>query len=134
MNGQRRALRTAFRLVGPALLVVVLLRLPDPAAILRALAAADAWPLALAVALNPVHLQLHVPRWEVLLRTRGIHYPMGRAWGAYLSSAYVGMPTPGRVGDVLRAQYLRHDRGVPYSEGFASVVMDRLCDLYVLVG
>jgi hypothetical protein len=42
------------------------------------------------------------------------------------------MLTPGRVGDVLRIQYLRRERGAPYAEGLASVVVDRLCDLYVL--
>ena len=34
---------------------------------------------------------------------------------------------------MLRAQYLRHDLDVPYAEGVASVVVDRLLDLYVLV-
>src|SRR5215468_10336716 len=52
---------------------------------------------------------------------------------SFLTSLYLGMLTPGRVGDVLRAQYLRHDLGVPYAEGVASVVVDRLLDLYVLV-
>lgn len=130
---KRRAIRVALRLVGPALLAIVLLRMDDRAAIWSAIAAADLAPLALAVALVFVNLHLKVVRWDVLLRTRGIRYPLGRAWGAYLSSAYVGMLTPGRVGDVLRVQYLRRDQDVSYAEGLASVVMDRLCDLYVLV-
>lgn len=130
---RRKALRWALRLVGPALLALVVLRMPDRGAIFHTLRAAAFWPLAAAVALNVVNLQLKVSRWRVLLQTRGIEYSMRRAWGAYLSSAYVGMLTPGRVGDVLRVQYLRHDVGVGYAEGLASVVMDRLCDLYVLV-
>ena len=130
---RRRALRIALRLVGPALLTIVLLRMEDRAAIWSTIAAADLPPLALAVALVFVNLHLKVVRWDILLRTRGIRYPLARAWGAYLSSSYVGMLTPGRVGDMLRVQFLRRDSNVSYAEGLASVVMDRLCDLYVLV-
>jgi hypothetical protein len=49
-----------------------------------------------------------------------------------LSSLYLGMVTPGRVGDLLRIQYVKHDIGVPYTEGLATTLMDRFCDLYVL--
>src|SRR5262249_8562882 len=100
---------------------------------LAAIASASALPLVAAVLLNLANIHLKVVRWNVLLKTRGIRYPERRAWPAFLTSLYVGMLTPGRVGDVLRAQYLKHDLGVPYAEGLASVVMDRLCDLYVLV-
>lgn len=130
---KRRALRLGLRLVGPALLVVVILRIQDKAALWRVLAAADAWPLALALVLNLANIHLKVVRWDIFLRTRGIVYPLRRAWGAFLASLYVGMLTPGRVGDVLRVHYLRADLGVPYAEGLASVVIDRLCDVYVLL-
>lgn len=125
-------LRVALRLVGPALLLIVIVRLPEPGAILRALGDAALWPVAAAVALTFVNLQMKVTRWDAILRTRGIRYPLRRAWGAFLGSSYVGMLTPGRVGDALRAQYLKRDLGVGYAEGLASVAMDRLCDLYVL--
>ena len=123
----------ALRLVGPVLLLIVIARMPDRAALGRVLASADLAPLAAALGLTAVNLGLKVERWRVLLRSRGLSYPTRRAWVAYLSSSYVGMLTPGRVGDALRAQFLRHDLGVSYPEGFASVVMDRMCDLYVLV-
>ncbi len=129
----RRLARAAVRLVGPALLLLVIARMRDRGAILSAVAGADPWPLLLAVAVNVLNIHLKVVRWQAILRVRGIHYGTGRAWMAFLTSLYLGMLTPGRVGDVLRAQYLRHDLGVPYAEGMASVVVDRLCDLYVLV-
>lgn len=125
-------MRTLVRLIGPVILVLVLVRMKDPGAIVRAVAAASFAPLAVAVLLNLVNIHLKVIRWDVILRTRGIRYPRRRAWAAFLTSLYVGLLTPGRVGDVLRAQYLRHDLDVPYAEGIASVVVDRLCDLYVL--
>lgn len=123
---------TLIRLVGPLILILVIARMKDRGAVLDAVTAASFWPLAGATLLNFANIHLKVIRWQVLLRTRGIDYPTRRAWSAFLTSVYVGMLTPGRVGDVLRIQYLRHDRDVPYAEGLASIVMDRLCDLYVL--
>ena len=123
----------ALRLVGPVLLLIVIVRMPDRAALGRVLGSADLAPLLAALALNAANLGLKVERWRGLLRAQGRSYGAGRATLAYLSSSYVGMLTPGRVGDALRAQYLRHDLGVSYPEGLASVVMDRVCDLYVLV-
>ncbi len=126
------AIRTLLRLVGPALLLVVFLRMKDRAAVLELLSSALGWHLAAAVALNFASVHVKVLRWTVLLRARGIAYPVKSAWVSFLASSYAGMLTPGRVGDVLRVQYLRRDHGVPYAEGVASVVVDRLCDLYVL--
>lgn len=131
-GAQRSLARALIRLVGPLLLVIVIARMKDPGALFRAVGAASLLPLVIAVLLNIVNIHLKVIRWDVILRTRGIRYPRRRAWSSFLNSLYVGLLTPGRVGDLLRAQYLRHDLGVPYAEGVASVVVDRLCDLYVL--
>ncbi len=120
------------RLVGPVLLIVVLARMKDREAVFEMFRSALGWEIGVALALNFLAIHVKVLRWNVLLRARGIVFPMRRAWSSFLASSYVGMLTPGRVGDVLRVEYLRHDKGVPYAEGLASVVMDRLCDLYVL--
>lgn len=114
------------------MLAVVLLRLPRPGEVFAQLGRADLALVALTLAINLLAIQLKVVRWQVLLRSRGIVYGAKDAWFAFGASAYLGMLTPGRVGDVLRIQYLRHDKGAPYSEGLASVVMDRLYDLYIL--
>src|SRR5262249_28619778 len=106
---RRKLLRVAIRLVGPLLLAVVIWRLGDRAAIGRMLRQADLWPLAIALGLTFANLELKVVRWQVLLRARDIHYPSRRARLAYYASSYIGTLTPGRVGDVLRVQYVRRD-------------------------
>lgn len=120
------------RLLGPVLLVVVIARIDDRKAVADMFGSALGWELGAAIALNLAAIHVKALRWNLLLRARGISFPMGRTWSSFLASSYVGMLTPGRVGDVLRIEYLRHDKGTPYAEGLASVVMDRLCDLYVL--
>ncbi len=126
-------LRMLLRLVGPVLLLVVLGRMKDRGLVFDQLKSSLSLPLFAALGLNLLMIHLKVWRWVLLLRARGITFPMKRAWSSFLASSYVGMLTPGRVGDVLRVQYLRHDLGVSYAEGLASVVVDRFCDLYVLV-
>jgi hypothetical protein len=130
----RRFTGIALRLLGPLLLVLVLLRLEDADQVLAAFSSADLrWVLG-ASALNLITVYLKVVRWQVCLRTRGVIYPLRRAMSAFLASLYVGMITPGRVGDVLRVQYLHHDAGVRYAEGLATVATDRIYDLVVLAG
>ncbi|WP_338046690.1 lysylphosphatidylglycerol synthase transmembrane domain-containing protein [Polyangium spumosum] len=129
----RSLVRLAVRLVGPVLLVVVLLRMRDTQAAWDALLSASLLPLGLAFLLNAGVCWLKMLRTDALLQARGYQYPRKRAWLGFLATIFLGLFTPGRVGDVLRAQYFRHDLGMPYSEGVAVVVVDRLCDLYVLV-
>jgi uncharacterized protein (TIRG00374 family) len=113
-------------------LVVVVWRLDDKAALWGAVKDASALPLMFALLLNVPVVHLKVVRWRELLAARGYHYPLGRSYTAVLSSLYLGMLTPGRVGDVLRVQYVKREIDMPYAEGLAATVMDRFCDLYVL--
>lgn len=130
---RRRAVRAALRLIGPALLVALLLRLDGAGAALVALGPEDAAPLAAAMLLGGVNYLCKALRWRGLLAARGRRYGLLRAWASLLSSGYVGLLTPGRVGDVLRIQYVRHDLGVPYAEGLALLAVDRIFDIYVLL-
>lgn len=128
---RRRLLRVGVRLIGPALLVVVLLRLQDLDAVLAALTWDDAGLLTAGIGLGVLAHPLKALRWRALLAARGHRYGLSRALLSLLSAGYVGHLTPGRVGDVLRLQYLRHDLGVPYPDGLALLMIDRCCDVYV---
>jgi len=125
-------LRLSIRVIGPVLLVAVVWNLDDTADLWRNLEGADLPLLSAAVAMNAPIVHFKVLRWQRLLAARGYHYRLGRTYLAVLSSLYLGMVTPGRVGDALRIQYVKHDLGTPYPEGLAAMLMDRFCDLYVL--
>lgn len=125
-------LRLLIRAIGPALLIAVVWSLDDKAELWRTVKGANWLLLGAAVATNVPIVHFKVLRWQKLLAARGYHYPLGRTYLAVLSSLYLGMVTPGRVGDVLRVQYVKHDIGTPYPEGLAATLMDRFCDLYVL--
>jgi glycosyltransferase 2 family protein len=129
-----RTSKNLLRLLGPVLLIGVLYKLPDRGALWGQFQSALGWQLAVALLLNLLITYVKVLRWRRLLLTQSIDYPVGKAWTAFTAVLYVGLLTPGRVGDVLRIKYLRQDTGASYSDGLASIAVDRICDLYVLLG
>ncbi|MDH3727992.1 MAG: flippase-like domain-containing protein, partial [Myxococcales bacterium] len=134
MGSRSDVLRLLIRLTGPVLLVAVIWNLDDKAALWAAVSKAS-WPLlgtAVVLILPVIHLK--VVRWRGFLDARGFSYPLDRTYAAVLPSLYLGMLTPGRVGDALRIQYAHREIDVPYSEGLATTLIDRFCDLYVLAG
>jgi uncharacterized protein (TIRG00374 family) len=129
---RRSALRLLVRLIGPVLLAVVILSLDDKAALWSAISGAAWLPLSGAILINIPVIHLKVVRWRSLLLDRGYEYSLKQSYAAVLPSLYLGMVTPGRVGDALRIQYVKREINTPYAEGLAVTVMDRFCDLYVL--
>lgn len=73
-------------------------------------------------------------RWHSLLSIQGIRYPFSSAIVAYHRGSFFSLITPGRIGDVIKVDYLKRDIGVPYRLGISSVIMDRLLDLATLIG
>ena len=128
---RRRLLRVGVRLIGPALLLLVLLLLQGLDAVFAALTWDDAGLLTVGIVLGVLAHPLKALRWRTLLAARGHRYALSRALLSLLSAGYVGHLTPGRVGDLLRLQYLRHDLGMPYPDGLALLMIDRCCDVYV---
>jgi glycosyltransferase 2 family protein len=134
MKSRSELLRLGVRLVGPLLLLAVIWKLQDKATLWRTIKGANGWLLAGAILLNVPVVHCKVERWRSLLSARRYHYPLPRSYVAVLASACLGAITPGHVGDVMRVQYARRDLDVPYTEGVASTLVDRFCDLYVLAG
>lgn len=72
-------------------------------------------------------------RWRYFLRLQGINYSVADSLISYWGGIFAGIITPGRAGEAMKAVYLKVDKGIPFSEGIASVTMDRLFDLYLLI-
>jgi len=65
---------------------------------------------------------------------QGISYRFKHAVLAYFSSFYIGILTPGRLGEFVKAFYLKQETGITVGEAVSSVLIDRLFDLYALIG
>jgi len=121
-----------FRLIGLAILVFILTRI-DLKATLTALKGLHWGYLLLAIAANLPLFGLKAWRWQEMLKMQGIRYPWRDAFLAFVAGLFLGLVTPGRVGEMSKALYLKQDRDVPVSVGFANVLMDRLFDLYTIM-
>lgn len=72
-------------------------------------------------------------RWNMLLRLQQLELPLWRAVMVYSSGIFLGSFTPGRLGDLAKALYLREEQGVSWEKAMAGALTDRLFDLAVMV-
>lgn len=75
-------------------------------------------------------------RWNLLLRLQQLELPFWRAGSVYATGIFLGSFTPGRLGDLAKALYLRRERGVSWEKAVAAALADRLFDagLMLLLG
>ena len=121
--------------IGPAVLGLILLSI-DRAALMTSLEQTRPGLLILGcVAVLPT-VALRALRWKLLLGRLAARARIGEIVRIYAESIFVGSVTPARVGELVRVSRvpeLAGDPDVGYGGGLASVLLDRLCDLALLV-
>lgn len=86
-----------------------------------------------AVVLNLPQIGLKTIRWRFVLRAQGIEYGPVSAALAYFGSIFIGLLSPGRLGELVKALHLMRDCLVSGGRALASVLLDRLYDLLLLL-
>ncbi len=125
-------MRQLIRLAGFLLLGVIIWR-SDTDALGAVLSEARGGLLLAAFGLSLISLFFKALRWNAMLGAQGFKYSFHRAFIVYLAGIYIGLATPGRLGELARLLYVKRDFNVNAGVGLSSVVVDRLCDLYMLV-
>lgn len=124
--------RYGLRLIG-VLLFIVLLLTTDTARLLDALRQADAGLLTLSLVLYVPHILIKALRWRYLLAQMDISYGVWDAFLSYQGAIFLGLLTPGRLGEFARAAHITQDCNVSTGQALSSVLLDRLFDLAALV-
>ncbi len=119
-------------MIGIAILALILSRLNLKATV-AALAGAHWGYLLLSLVASPFLFGLKARRWQDLLQMQGIAYAYNDSFLVFMAGVFLGLVTPGRLGEMSKALYLKQDVDVPLSEGLASVLVDRLFDLYAIL-
>lgn len=127
----KRLLAHSAKLIGPLLLVLIWQG--NSELIHKTLSSWSPTLVLLAAVLYVPYAVLRVVRWRLLLRIQGIEYGFRTSFRIYYATSFLGMLTPGRVGELSRLSYLQRDHGVPRSKALAGVVVDRLHDLAMLL-
>lgn len=72
-------------------------------------------------------------KWKKLVDYSGLRYSVMNSLIAWLVGFAVGMVTPGRVGDFYRAVYLKTSNKKPLGICFATVFLDRILDIIIML-
>lgn len=120
------------RCFGVIAFLVILLRLPksQPAQISHI----DLRWLGACMALTIAQLLLEALAWQRLLSAQRIRHPYPKTLVAYLASQYLGMVTPGHVGEFLAAGYISMDTGITFGYALSSVVMKKVLSWITIIG
>ena len=103
----------------------------DPARIWHYLSKVNPWIPLLALPVSWVALFLKSLRWRSLLLHEDQNLSLGQAFIFYAGGNFWGSVTPGKMGELAKAKYLK-DRGIPYTHGIASIFVDRLLEVCLL--
>ncbi len=118
-----------WRLIGIGLLLIVLWRV-GAGELIDSLIHVNPLALVTAAVLATAVLLLRSLRWRILCDGLDIHLPVTEAIRFYLLATFFASITPGRIGDVAKAYYVRERRETGGLEaGIATVVYDRVLDL-----
>ena len=113
------------RFLGIVAFAIVLSRLPTKSQELH-LSHLDLRWLGLCMLLAILQLLLEAFAWQRLLSAQRIRHPYPKTLVAYLASQYLGLVTPGRVGEFLAAGYISMDTGITFGYALSSVVMRKM--------
>lgn len=123
--------------IGGALLAVILLWLvlrgKDPAAVWAAIGRASLPGLFLAAAVNLSHNFFRVIRWGLLLKPVRAHIGFRNRMSAVIIGYLTTWVFPGRLGELVRPALLSSRENLPLGPCLGSVVADRLLDGVAIV-
>ena len=117
--------------LGVALLTFLVAR-SDRDAVSQVLGQLNGWVF-LSLPIFYVHSAIRAWRWNLFLGAQDIHVPFLQANRIYLSGSFLGLLSPGRIGELYRVWILYRERTVSPGIGIASVIVDRLVDVVTLL-
>ncbi len=124
--------RVALGLIVSAAFLALALRGIDRAAFVDALRSVEAWPLVPAVAFTLLGHMSRAWRWQWMMNpVRRIGWPT--LWSATAIAFMANNLLPARMGELVRAWVIGRRAGVPKSAAFATIVYERVVDVFALI-
>lgn len=117
-------------IIGIALFVYILVKL-DFREIFGQILEVNKFYLLLALALTGIFLMTQTLKWHFLARKQKIKVPFLESFKINLMADFYGLVTPGKLGSVMRADYLKKYANV--GKGFSNFVIDKIFDLCSLL-
>ncbi|MCX6814191.1 MAG: lysylphosphatidylglycerol synthase transmembrane domain-containing protein [Candidatus Aenigmarchaeota archaeon] len=118
-----------FPLVGIAIFAYLLLNI-DIGKMLQILSRANIGLILTMITLTTVTVLLKAYKWEVLVHLYDRSYPLKDSAKAWTMGFSLSLVTPGRLGDLSRAYYVKDRIGM--GKGLTTVIIDRVIDIAIL--
>ena len=87
----------------------------------------------LAVTVGTMMFPLRAQRWRPILAPVAPDLPFGPAWRATAIGMMANNVLPARIGELVRAFVLTRETTIPFSASFASLVVDRVFDAFIVI-
>ena len=129
MNRSKSFLRLA-QLIGVAMFAYIVANLDLHVIVDRLKQIQMQW-LAVYVLFFAISLICKSLRWNVVLKVQKANLSNLRVLSIAMVSSFIGLVTPGRIGEVSKIGYLREEN-LSFAKAAVSVVLDRLYDLAIL--
>jgi uncharacterized membrane protein YbhN (UPF0104 family) len=120
------------RFLGIVAFLIILLRLPTIGDV-QMLRIHLGW-LGFCMLLTLLQLLLEAFVWQLLLSIQRIRHPYPKTLLASLASQYLGLVTPGHVGEFLAAGYISSETGITVGYALSSVVMKKVLNWVTIMG
>lgn len=105
----------------------------DPKAIEDAIASINIYWFLLSCLSAILVLGMKSMRWKLLLREKGVCFPLKRAFQSYMAAYALGTITPGRLGELVKVYNVRKHADASFYSAFMTTMSDRIFDLLILV-
>jgi uncharacterized protein (TIRG00374 family) len=125
-----RWVRILFQALGVALFIIILTRV-DVREIARSYRRIGPFHAVFGVTLLFLLTLLKADRWKKIVAAQGTNVPLGRAFKIYAASLFLGVVTPGHVGDFAKSLYLVN-AGLSAGRALFSSFVDRFFDIIFL--
>jgi len=120
------------KLIGLVILAIILYHV-DLEEVWHQLKLSDPLLIGVAIILIFPQIALRAFRWQKMLARQAIHCPLRFALSVYFAGIYIGLMTPGRLGEIAKAYFLKQRGLASFSQALPSIIADRCIDLYCLV-
>jgi hypothetical protein len=128
----RRWISIILPFIGLAMFAFIVAR-TGPASIATVFRSIDLPGLAIAPLLMGAIVLIRGLRWRALMSRIGIDYPLLRACEVWTIGFFASAVTPAKVGDVVRALYVKDETNASFGEAILTVFIDRLWDLMTVL-
>ena len=111
-------------------ILVIILSTADLGGLTEILGKASALLVGMSLGLHLLIVLIRAYKWQYIMQRQGLGYGLWDCCVMYASGMYLGLVTPGRIGEFGRVWYIKEKHS--FGTSMWSVFIDRLTDLLVL--